>query len=74
MKSKSVKKNAKMIVDEFLEEGGLFEDEEFWEEMNGIKRKKMEKEVGEKMEVEIKEEEENVEMKEEEMEVKEEGK
>jgi hypothetical protein len=29
MKSKSVKKKAKMVVEEFLEDGGFFEDDEF---------------------------------------------
>jgi hypothetical protein len=62
MKSKSVKKNAKMVVEEFLEDCGLFEDDEFWEELRGIKRKKTEDEVDEdegkkeKEEVKIEEE------------------
>jgi hypothetical protein len=77
-----------MIEDEFLQDCEMFEDEEkFWEEMNGIKRKKMKEEVEEeemKKEVEEKMKEEKkiaeekkekeVEVKEEEMEVKEEEK
>jgi hypothetical protein len=29
-KSESVKKNAMMVVDKFMEDGGVFEDDEFW--------------------------------------------
>jgi hypothetical protein len=82
MKSKSVKKNGKMVVEEFLEDGELFEDDEFWEELRDIKRKKMEDEVEEeegkreKEEVKIKEKmekmEKEMEVKEEEIRVKEE--
>jgi hypothetical protein len=79
-KSESVKKNTK-VVDKYMEDGGIFEDDEFWEELRGIKRKKMEdeleeeeekKEVEEKMEKEMKEVEKEMEKKMEEMRVKEE--
>jgi hypothetical protein len=30
MKSKSTKKNAKMVVENFLEDGGLFDDDEIY--------------------------------------------
>jgi hypothetical protein len=41
LKSKSVKKELNIVEDEFLEDGEILEDEEkFWEEMNGIKRRK----------------------------------
>jgi hypothetical protein len=55
-----------MIMDEFPENGEMFEHEEkFWEEMNGIKRKKMEEEVEEEdmkiVEEKMKEEEEKME-------------
>jgi vacuolar-type H+-ATPase subunit I/STV1 len=46
MKSKSVKKNAK-VIDKFMEDGVLFEDDDFWEELRGIKKKKMEDDVEE---------------------------
>jgi hypothetical protein len=49
MKSKSVKKNTK-VIEKYMEDGGLFEDDEFWEELRGIKRKKMEDEVEEEEE------------------------
>jgi hypothetical protein len=84
MKSKSVKMNAKMIRDEFVQDGEMFVDvDEFLEEMSGIKKKKMEKKVEEeegkmeKEEVKIEEEVKEVERKiieEEKMEVKEEMK
>jgi hypothetical protein len=73
MKSKSVKKNTK-VIDKFMEDGGIFEDDEFWEELRGIKRKKMEDEVEgeegkrEKEEVKIEEEMKEVEKKMEKME------
>jgi hypothetical protein len=61
-----------MVVEEFVEDGGLFEDDEFWEVLRGIKRKKREDEVeeeeGKKEKEEVKIEEE---VKEEEVEVKE---
>jgi hypothetical protein len=75
-KSKSVGKkekieDPKIIKAEFLEDGEMFEDEEkFWEEMNGIKKKKMEVEVEEK----INEEEKKMEMEEKKEEEKEEEK
>jgi hypothetical protein len=77
MKSKSTEKNAKMVVDKFMEDGEFFDDDEFWEELRGVKRKKMEDEVEEeekKKEEERKREEEEKEMEkmEKEMEVKEE--
>jgi hypothetical protein len=49
MKTKSVKKNTK-VIDKYMEDGGFFEDDEFWEELRGIKRKKMEDEVEEEEE------------------------
>jgi hypothetical protein len=38
-KSKSVKKNTK-VVDKFMEDGRLFKNDEFREELRGIKRKR----------------------------------
>jgi hypothetical protein len=34
MKNKSVKKNTK-VVDKYMEDGGVFDDDEFWEELWG---------------------------------------
>jgi hypothetical protein len=43
VKSKGSKKELKIVEDEFLEDGEMFEDEEkFWEEMNLNSGKKME--------------------------------
>jgi hypothetical protein len=66
LKSKSVKKDLKIIMDEFLEDGEMFENEKkFFEEMNLNKWKKINEE--EKMEKkEIKEEKMEVEEKKEE--------
>jgi hypothetical protein len=48
LKSKSVKKDPKIIEDEFLEDGEMFEDEEkFWEVMNLSKEKRKMKNIDE---------------------------
>jgi hypothetical protein len=52
------------VPEEFLEEGEMFEDEEkFWEEMNGIKKKIAEEEEGKRKEEKIMEEKMEVEEK-----------
>jgi hypothetical protein len=61
-KSKSVKKEINIVINEFLEDGEMFQDEEkFWEEMNGIKKKIVEEEEGKKKVEKGKEKEEKIE-------------
>jgi hypothetical protein len=73
VKSKSVRKEQKIVEDEFLEDGEMFKNEEkFWEEMNLNKEKRKMEVKEEKMDKEEKiDEEQKMEVEEEKMEVEE---